>query len=265
MEIGAPILQEKLPLQASLIRHVDYESERKIEIHDIDSDLEEETRNPTYPVNIVTLRTSSMPISQFSGDIFYPLFSKSSFSHVDLNPIVKETCEDPLVSTELASDTAPPSPCVLLTLHTSEPPTTSFRIPFSQVENPSQATIPSAETKSSIPPSSTSLISIFSPLALDISPLNVEIPVSQSELNVEIPMSQSQPQSTSSSEKEVVSSTEEIIDFEEDAVVSLWNYCWSKKQKAILKKGLKRTREGILKHVPTLDKIVWKTDVPNEK
>ena len=31
-----------------------------------------------------------------------------------------------------------------------------------------------------------------------------------------------------------------------------------------MKKGLKRTREGILKHVPALDKIVWKTDVPNE-
>ena len=32
-----------------------------------------------------------------------------------------------------------------------------------------------------------------------------------------------------------------------------------------MKKGLKRKREGILKHVPALDKIVWKTDVPNEK
>ena len=32
-----------------------------------------------------------------------------------------------------------------------------------------------------------------------------------------------------------------------------------------MKKGLKRTREGILKHVPALDKIVWKTDVPNDK
>ena len=31
-----------------------------------------------------------------------------------------------------------------------------------------------------------------------------------------------------------------------------------------MKKGLKRTREGILKHVPALDKIVWKTDAPNE-
>ena len=130
MEIGAPILQEKLHLQASLIRQVDSESERKIEIHDIDSDLEEETRNPTCPVNIVTLMTSSVSLSQFSGDIFYPLLSNSTFSHVDLKPIVEENCEDPLVSTDLASDTAPPSSCVLLTPHTSEPLSTSFRIHF---------------------------------------------------------------------------------------------------------------------------------------
>ena len=77
--------------------------------------------------------TSSVSISQFSGDLFYPLFSKSSFSHVDLKPIVEETCEDPFVSAELASDTTPTSPGVLLTPHTSEPPTTSFRIPFSLV------------------------------------------------------------------------------------------------------------------------------------
>ena len=73
--IGSPILQEKLPLEPSLIRQVDFESERKIEIHDIDSDIEEETRNPTCLVKIVTSMTSSVSLSQFSGDIFYPLFS----------------------------------------------------------------------------------------------------------------------------------------------------------------------------------------------
>ena len=142
----------------------------------------------------------------------------------------------------MASDIAPPSPHDLLTPHTSEPPTTSFHIPFSQVENASVATIPSGETKSSLPPSSSSLISLFSALTLDISPLNVEILVSQSELNVEIQVSQSQPQSTSSPKKEVVSSIEEITDFGEDVVVRLGNYCWRKKQKAILNKGLKRKR-----------------------
>ena len=164
---------------------------------------------------------------------------------MDLNPIVEEICREPLVSTEFPSGTPPPSPCVSSIPHASEPPTTYLGIPFSQVENHSISTIPSAETKNSIPPSSTSLISIFSLSALDISPLNVEIPVSQSE-----------PQSTSSPEKEVVSSTEEIADFGEYVVVCLGKYYWSKKEKGILKKGSKRTREGMLKHVPVLDKIV---------
>ena len=54
-------------------------------------------------------------------------------------------------------------------------------------------------------------------------------------------------------------------DFGEDAVVSLGKYFWSKKDKAILKKGSKRTRDGTLKHVLGFDQIVWRTDAPNEK
>ena len=53
--------------------------------------------------------------------------------------------------------------------------------------------------------------------------------------------------------------------FGEDVVVSLGKYFGRKKDKAILKKGSKRTREGTLKHVPTFDQIVWRTDSPNEK
>ena len=96
--IGSSILQEQLPLEPSLIRQVESESEHKIEIHDLDSDPEEETKNPTCPFNIVTSMTSSVSLSQFSGDLIDPLFSTSSFSHVDLKPIVEESCEDPLVS-----------------------------------------------------------------------------------------------------------------------------------------------------------------------
>ena len=77
--IGAPILQEKLPLQASLIRQVDSKSKSKIEIHDIDSDLVEETGNPTCPIKIVTSMTSSVSLSQFSGDLFDPLFISPLF------------------------------------------------------------------------------------------------------------------------------------------------------------------------------------------
>ena len=142
LQIGQPILQEQLTLQAYLIQQVDPESERKIEIHEIDSDLEEETGNATSPFNIFTSRTSYVPFSEFLGDIFHALFSPSSFSHVDLNPIVEENCRDQLVSKEFPSDTPPPSPCVSSIPHASEPPTTYLGIPFSQVENHSIYNIP---------------------------------------------------------------------------------------------------------------------------
>ena len=56
-----------------------------------------------------------------------------------------------------------------------------------------------------------------------------------------------------------------MADFGEDVVVCLGKYFWSKKDKAIFKKGSKRTREGIVKHVPAFNQIVWRTDAPNEK
>ena len=56
-----------------------------------------------------------------------------------------------------------------------------------------------------------------------------------------------------------------MADFGEDAVISLGKYFLRKKDKAILKKGSKRTREGTLKHVHAFDQIVWRTDAINEK
>ena len=53
--------------------------------------------------------------------------------------------------------------------------------------------------------------------------------------------------------------------FGEDVVLSLGKYFWSKKDKAILKKSSKRTREGRLKHVSAFDQTVWRIDSPNEK
>ena len=122
------------------------------------------------------------------------------------------------------------------------------------METPSISTIPSSQTKTTIPTSSSPLIYIFPTFSLDITPLKVEISFSQSE-----------PESSTSVQKEAVSATEDMADFGEDAVVSSGKYFWSKNEKDILKKGLKRTREGTLKHVPSFDQIVWRTDAPNEK
>ena len=129
-------------------------------------------------MNIYTSRTSSVPDSQFLGDIFYALFPRPSFSHVDLKPILKDTSRDTLVSTEFPSDIPPLSPRVSSIPHIAQTFTTSSRIPFSQVETPSISTIPYSQTKTPIPTSSTSLISIFPTSTLDIPALNVEILVS---------------------------------------------------------------------------------------
>ena len=108
-----------MPPQVPIIQQVKPQPKHEIEIHQIDSDLEEDTRNPTFPVNIYTSRTSSVLDSHFSGDLFHALFPQFSFSHVDLNHILKETSRDPLVVVELPSDTPPPSPCVSSIPHTA--------------------------------------------------------------------------------------------------------------------------------------------------
>ena len=48
--------------------------------------------------------------------------------------------------------------------------------------------------------------------------------------------------------------------FGEDDFVSLGKYFWSKKDKAVMKKGTKRTRKGTVKKVPTLNQVIWKLD-----
>ena len=54
-------------------------------------------------------------------------------------------------------------------------------------------------------------------------------------------------------------------DFGVDAVVSLGKYFWSRKDKAVVKKGAKRTREGTVKQVSTPSQIIWKRDSSDTK
>ena len=89
---------------------------------------------------------------------------------------------------------------------------------------------------------------------MDISPISVEILVSLA-----------QPEPSTTRQKETLSASEEMEYFKEDVVVSLGKYFWRKKDKAIMKKGVQRTKEGILKQVPSLNQVVWRTDAPNVK
>ena len=61
-------------------------------------------------------------------------------------------------------------------------------------------------------------------------------------------------------QQEAISASKGMANFGEDVVVSMGKYFWSKKDKAMMKKGTNRTREGIIKHAPTLNQVIWKSD-----
>ena len=62
-----------------------------------------------------------------------------------------------------------------------------------------------------------------------------------------------------------ISTTEEMSDFGEGAVVSPGQYFWSRKEKGVVKKGSKRSREGTFKQGSIPNQIIWKTDSSNTK
>ena len=55
-----------------------------------------------------------------------------------------------------------------------------------------------------------------------------------------------------------ISSSEVIIDFGEDAVVSFGKYYWSKKYKAVVKRGAKRSRQSSGINVLAIGEVIWK-------
>ena len=89
---------------------------------------------------------------------------------------------------------------------------------------------------------SSSLVSIFPTSPMILTPISVEIPLLHSK-----------PDPLVTCQRETISSSEGMADFGEDDVVSLGKYFWSKKDKAIMKKGTKRTREGRIKQVLALN------------
>ena len=48
-------------------------------------------------------------------------------------------------------------------------------------------------------------------------------------------------------------------------MVSMGKYYWSKKEKYLIKRGAKRTREGSTKHMPAPSQIIWKLDTPDSR
>ena len=84
---------------------------------------------------------------------------------------------------------------------------------------------------------------------MNIPPLSIEIPLTQTQTD---PLVTFQHQTTSSSEV--------MAYFGEDDVVSMGKYYWNKKYKAVVKRGTKRAREGLVKQVPAHNQVIWKSD-----
>ena len=63
-------------------------------------------------------------------------------------------------------------------------------------------------------------------------------------VSMDIPLNQMQSDPLVSVHQQSISSSKVIVDFGEDAVVSFGKYYWSKKDKAMVKRGAMRDRES---------------------
>ena len=84
----------------------------------------------------------------------------------------------------------------------------------------------------------TSLTFTSNSIPIDISPLNIDIPINQMQTNSLVTI-----------HHEINLSSEVIAYFGEDKVVSMGKYYWSKKDKDVVKRGVKRARESSAKSV----------------
>ena len=82
-EQSVPPVQLSPPKQVLMqippVQQVEPPPQADIEIHEIHSDLEEESGPSTFPVNILTSMTSSIPNTHLFENIFYSSFSQISF------------------------------------------------------------------------------------------------------------------------------------------------------------------------------------------
>ena len=111
-----PLLQisqrEKAKVQVPHIQQVNPTPLDDIEIHDIDSDLEEETGPSTCLVSILTSLVSSIPNPEESEFVLGASFSQHSFSEINISPIMEPATTIPtiLVDSPIHTSSPPHSP-----------------------------------------------------------------------------------------------------------------------------------------------------------
>ena len=79
-------------------------------------------------------------------------------------------------------------------------------------------------------------------------------------VSIDIPLNQTQSDPLVSVHQQSISSFEVIVDFGEDAIVSFGKYYWSKKYKAVVKRGAKRARQSSGINVPAIGEVIWKAN-----
>ena len=185
-----------------------------LNIHEIHNELEEENTPSTFPVNIITSMTSSITTTQLSGIIFYSSFPQLYFPGINLSQILSATTSTPSVLIEVSGSISPSISPILSTspeLHTT--PTSPHSV-FPQLGTPI-STISYLET----------LASILTPISSSLAPLIPTPPIIISPISVEIPNPQtSQHEPLVTVQEGTISTIEDMVDFGEDAVVSLGKY-----------------------------------------
>ena len=100
-------LQEQVPLEIPPVQQFEPTPQPKVEIHGIHKKLEEEVKPTTFPMNILTSMTSSIPHTQLLEGIFDSLLPLSSFSQLNLKPTFEDTNKDPSILVEVPNVTPP--------------------------------------------------------------------------------------------------------------------------------------------------------------
>ena len=184
-----------------------------------------------------------------SKNIFDSSFSQFSFYELNLKPILEATTSILMVLVDVPSPNSPLTSYILSTPLLPLKTPTSLPPHLPQINIPSIFTIASPQIQTPILTSSSSLAPIFPTYPMIITPISVEIPFSQYQLVLLVTPLQ-----------ETISASEGMTYFGEDVVVSLGKYFWSKKDKAVMKKRTRRMREGKIKHVPSLNQIIWNSN-----
>ena len=200
-------------------------------MHEIESDLEEETLPSSYscPITIPTILSSIVSKTQTTGNPLQGLIHDHYFSNINMSQIITSNNGTSIVSL--------PIHIVIPFSITTQVISSQSPLSFSQ---PSTSSIPITYTKTI----TYAIASIPLPSISHCSTPSINIP--QVTMPIPTPVIP-QPVPLVIVFEETIPTAEEVAYFGEDTVESIGEYFWSRAKKAMVKKGSKRSREGTFK------------------